>query len=105
MAIWAPASINEEPEITLIRWSVMALEDGSRHFVGARDDNTGRVSSAIREFDRKTMTGRTRSGRVYRLKGHPGFDADAYYVWQIWCMHNDIAPGTYANVTEEMTRC
>ncbi len=31
-----------------------------------------------------TRRGVTKSGRVYKLIGEPGFDADADYVWMLW---------------------
>ncbi|WP_235590033.1 hypothetical protein [Burkholderia cenocepacia] len=69
----------------------MQTEAGTRHFVG-RDprDYSGRVSSAIQEFDVVALVGRTRSGRVYKLCGPSGFDSNAEYVWNRWCHINRV---------------
>jgi len=85
MPIWRTTPVTKQPSITLIRWCVFELEDGDRHFVGYCPENReGRVSSRIAEFDPATMQGVTRSGRVYRLLGPSGYDADAAYVWNCW---------------------
>ena len=44
----------------------------------------GRVSTAVMQFDPGTMSGRTASGRVYRLQGPVGFHPDAMYVRSTW---------------------
>jgi len=76
---------------------------GELHFVGVRlDRGTGRVSSAIIEYDTVTHTGVTRSGRRYVLDGGPGADEDgeADYVWSAWCFLNQIT--AYRDVTNEI---
>ena len=95
MPIWKTLPVNQEPELSLIIWRIMQTEQGERHFVGIRDDDsTGRVSSAIVEFDAHTRRGVTRSGRVYQLCGKPGFSADAQYVWSRWCLANSVFKST-----------
>ena len=64
------------------------------HFMGyAKSDHAytgeGRVCSPVLEFDKQTMRGRTRSGRVYELVGPPGLNADALYVWNRWLNINN----------------
>lgn len=92
--IWVPAGIDETPEIRLARWSVREViinGEVSRHFVGENlTEGYGRVSSAIQEFDRATMRGRTASGRIYELVGNPGRDSDAEYTWGSWKMANEV---------------
>lgn len=88
--IWPIASISERPEVTLRDWQVFEVQQlgrasKTRHFVGyCIEDQFGQVSSAVVQFDPKTMNGVTESGRVYRLLGHPGWHSDANYVWQRW---------------------
>ena len=60
------------------------------HFNGYNyRDREGRMSSRIVEFDAERMVGRTRSGRVYELKGPPDFDLDAEYVLRRWIRFNN----------------
>jgi hypothetical protein len=100
MPIWNVAPIDEQPEIELRRWRVYETERGERHFVGQSVDTaTGRVSSAITEFDSASRTGVTRSGRRYVLLGRPGYDADAMHVWTMWSMLNSVVEAK--NVTCE----
>ncbi len=89
MPVWSVPTPGEQPN-TLENWSVYevqiaALDAPTRHAVGyAVDVGEGRVSSPIVEFDVTSRRLRTRSGRVYSLRGRPGSDADARYVWSAW---------------------
>ncbi|MBT1076558.1 hypothetical protein [Geobacter grbiciae] len=40
-----------------------------------------RISTPITSFNAETAEGVTKSGRIYKLVGNPGFDADADWVW------------------------
>jgi len=63
-------SVHEEPSVTLTEWLIVqAMDTGHLHFVGRKPDGKGRISSPIEEFDLPTMSGRTSSGRHYRLEG------------------------------------
>jgi hypothetical protein len=102
MAIWSIASVVSEPEVSIARWKVLEIDDGTRHFVGADERNfSGRVSSAIVSIDYKTLRGRTLSGRVYQLVGKPGQSDDADYVWQRWCVVNEVK--SFTDVTERFS--
>jgi hypothetical protein len=92
MPVWPIASVEDEPSTTLVRWSVWTTWPGEeRHLVGwAVEDREGRVSSAVRAFDVRTLRATTRSGRVYELRGRPGNDLDAKYVWNQWKRLNDV---------------
>ena len=91
MTMWKVEGVNGEPEIALIRWRILETESGDRHLVGAREDDfTGRVSTAITSFDPSRMMVTTRSGRTYQLLGAPGYNADAQYVWEQWCVGNGV---------------
>jgi ATP-dependent Lon protease len=96
MPIFAVAPVHEEPEETIMRWSIRevlfdAHNDKSHHLVGyISRQGKGRVTSAIQSFDRDTMRIKTRSGRVYQLDGPPGFDPDAEYVWAQWKALNHV---------------
>lgn len=93
MPVWKPGTVADEPEVVLTSWQVFEVANGDRHFCGWNvGDREGRVSSRIVEFDAARMTGRTRSGRVYRLSGRPGNDADALYVRARWLRLNGFAP-------------
>ena len=85
MPVWHVDPVDRQPEITLVRWRVFETETGARHFVGYDlQGNEGRVSSAIRQFSPKALRGITESGRLYVLKGPPGYDDNALYVWKRW---------------------
>ena len=72
----------------------------SRHVYGHDVANgTGRASSAIKEFDRETMTATTRSGRSYQLVGAPGNARIGEYAWQNWCSKNEVV--SEVDVTDE----
>lgn len=91
MPVWATIPVNDQPELTLERWSIYELLDGDRHFVGWAIENCeGRVSSRIEQFDVKTMCGVTSTGRVYKLEGRPGRNIDAEYTWNKWRVINGV---------------
>ena len=83
------ASVTEEPVAILLNWRLYQVRDhkGSRqrHLVGCvQGGSGGRVTSALVKIDLTSATAVTSSGRMYRLKGPPGFDDDADYVWKVW---------------------
>lgn len=85
MNIWPADPVSIEPEVILANWRVMEVDAGTHHFVGRNvHEQSGRVSSAIVRFDYRTMIAETRSGRIYRLQGEPGYDEDGQYVWSWW---------------------
>ena len=91
MYIWRAPSVADQPSIELVRWQILETQAGQFHFIGhdVRND-WGRASTAIREFDRTTLKGVTSSGRHYQLRGEPGTDRDALYVWSVWSVANGI---------------
>lgn len=104
MGIWKPGTIKEEPEVILNPWQIYEVESElwkgrTRHFVGYNTIyKEGRVSSAIVEFDKNTMVGKTNSGRVYKLKEESGYNADASYVWEFWKKRNKITSCKLVNI-------
>jgi hypothetical protein len=90
MPIYASAPVAEEPEASMLDWSVREVQcsynsERTQHLVGyVARRGSGRVSTAIQVFDRETMRIKTASGRVYHLQGRPGCNADAEYVWAYW---------------------
>lgn len=91
MPMWNVEDVKGEPQIVLIRWRVLETDTGERHLVGTREDDlTGRVSTAVTNFDPGRMLAATESGRIYRLRGAPGYNADAEYVWEQWCLVNGV---------------
>lgn len=90
--VWTAAPVSIVPEKWLNRWSIIKVlkvpayhEEFGFHFVGRNvEECNGAVSSKIEQFDPVTMTGVTRSGRLYRLLGLPGSDPDAEYVLSNW---------------------
>lgn len=101
MPVWRIDSVTEEPHTTLESWAVIALPNGDRHLVGyAVEAREGRVSSCIQGFDPRTLLGKSRSGRVYALRGRPGLGADAEYTWNRWRRLNDA--DTWEDVSEEV---
>jgi hypothetical protein len=103
MSVWKVASINEEPEITLTDWCVWQLPNGDRHFNGWNvNGKEGRVSSAIVYFDPRSMTGKTTSGRIYKLSGPPRTSLDGLYVWNAWCNINSINLAEMVEIMDEL---
>ncbi len=89
MPVWSTIPVDEQPELTLMQWRVFEASDGKRYFNGyAIENQEGRVSSAIIEFDSETMRGRPASGRVYQLAGRQGYSTDADYVLSAWLRIN-----------------
>lgn len=74
-------SIEDQPEITLIRWQVMRVSDGDRLVGYHVEGYEGRISTPVARFDPKTCVCTTSSGRCYQLTGVPGFDRDGSYVF------------------------
>lgn len=86
MPFWKIESVETQPSVALTSWKIFEVDGETRHFVGADScDFTGRVSSAVVEFDVSTMRGVTQSGRIYELRGNPGDSEQADYVWDKWC--------------------
>jgi hypothetical protein len=89
---------------SLRRWRVIEIvsREGthSRHVYGHDVTNdTGRVSSAVKEFDLAGMTATTQSGRIYKLVGAPGNARNGEYAWQNWCRNNGVV--SEVDVTDE----
>lgn len=79
--VWAVPAVSEQPRVRLLKWSVRDTVKG-RVFVGWDIDNQeGRVSTVIQDFDREACCGVTKSGRIYQLIGPPGCNSDAEFVW------------------------
>jgi len=86
-----PRALKDEPEVTLVNWQVFDIRwrrmgnFKTLHFVGdCVGTSGGRVSSAIQSFNKLTMQGTSRSGRVYTLSGLPGRSAEAAKIWDDW---------------------
>lgn len=87
------------PTLTLTHWSLWKTDRDELHAVGrAVETGLGQVSSALRSFDRKTMTGLSSSGRRYVLKGRPGTDLDAMFTFNAWLEMHRVP--NYRDVTE-----
>jgi hypothetical protein len=91
VAIWTVASVDAEPKLALCQWRILEAtyadpdEPATRHFIGCTVERlSGRVSSAIQVIDLETLRGVTDSGRVYELKGVPGQNLEAEYLWTVW---------------------
>jgi len=104
MTVWRVATIDEEPEIVLVDWKIWQVrfadyEEMSLHFVGySVHGREGRVSSAILEFDRDALIGKTQSGRTYKLSGKSGYNSDGEYVWARWCSINQVSEAVLFNM-------
>ncbi|WP_454826656.1 hypothetical protein [Paraburkholderia xenovorans] len=101
MPVWRVASVNDEPQLSLVHWKILETGGGVRHFAGedARDF-TGRVSTPILKFDPALRRGTTQSGRVYQLVGPDGWSDNAQYLWERFCDVNDVT--SYSDVTKDM---
>jgi hypothetical protein len=105
MSLYKPLPVDLIPELTLVNWRVFEVASTewpelTRHFVGYNlTERAGRVSSAIKQFDKDLMIGVTRSGRTYEIKGKPGHNMDGMYVWDQWCKISKITK--IKDVTDE----
>jgi hypothetical protein len=97
MPVWAIAAVNQRPQVTLTDWALFEVplngadEVWTRHLVGyASEDRQGQVSSPLQVFDPASRKAVTRSGRVYLVRGRPGLNADADYVWGRWKSHAGV---------------
>lgn len=81
-------SSDQNSEETMILWAVYEISDRGnkyRHLVGyVPDRQTGRVTSAIKHFDKNSMRLKTESGRVYKLDGEPALKDEMRPVWTEW---------------------
>ncbi len=99
--LWKVPDASIEPELTLANWQVYQTETGDCHLVGyCLERGEGRVSTAITAFDPVSCCALTRSGRSYQLRGSPGFNGDADYVWQGWKYVNSVTSAE--NVTRRV---
>lgn len=108
MAIWKASSIEETPELELVGGKIYEVsselwEGRTRHFSGYNiTEHEGRCSSAIVEFDKDKMVGRTESGRIYKLlpeKMRFSQAGDAAYVWDWYVNRNKLTD--IKDVTDE----
>lgn len=91
ISIWKVADVKDEPQTQLTQWRIFLVDGKDIHFVGYAGYE-GRVCSAVQTFDPTTRRGVTKSGRIYELIDHPGFNGDAMYVWRRWLDINDNPP-------------
>lgn len=95
MVIFAVESVEKEPKQSVVSWSVREVafvgdSERTRHLVGyVARRRSGRVTSAIKDFDKEKMTMTTARGRIYHLEGPPGFSNDGEYVWEEWKRLNE----------------
>lgn len=100
MGIWSATPIEQTPEIELAVWRIYEVSselwpEVTRHFCGYNlTEQEGRVSSAIIEFDKEKMIGKTRSGRIYKLvddKIRFSNVGDAEWVWSYFVERNKLS--------------
>lgn len=109
MPLWFNASVTDRPEFLLVSWEVheVQLQPGGEltwHVAGEVGyGGAGQVSSAIVQFDATAAAFRTKSGRVYRVRGSTGLGNEADYVWRAWLSRNPshLPP---RDVTDEVKR-
>lgn len=94
--IWPVAWVDDRPHVVLRSWKVFELNRPgvarARYFAGYNEtDGEGRASAHIVRFDPARGRGITNSGRVYELRGTPGFNLDGEYVWNRWKKINAAA--------------
>ena len=105
--IHAMEPVSVQPVSYMDYWQLIQVthQDGqrSRHLFG-RADNEGRVCSDIVAFDLKTITATTKSGRLYKVMGPPGRDADAVWIYDQWATHNKFVRVQYLTSALERLR-
>lgn len=106
MTSWSIESINDSPDVELVRWSVYEVRFASRdaptrHLVGTRRQNPfGKVSSAIVAIDPVQRLVMTESKKIYELEGDAGFVGGGDAVWHQWLAMYQLT--VYTNVTGEV---
>jgi hypothetical protein len=90
-SIWNVGTITDEPSVTLLNWTIKDTAQG-QFFVGDQVGAAGRVSTKVVEFDENTLTGRTESGRIYKLHGPSGYSSNGEYVWNYYAAANKLTP-------------
>lgn len=87
MGVTKAKPVHEEPHKVMTDWCVIQNDlTGDLHFLGRTPEGKGRISTEIQEFDPILMSGRTRTGRFYRLEGDPTNNGGfiAFTVAGIW---------------------
>jgi hypothetical protein len=80
---------SDQPIINLTKWTILEM-NGVRVFIGQEQELSHRIriSTPLIKFDPETMTGVTRSGRIYNLIGEPRpeplEDSTVRYAAGIW---------------------
>lgn len=65
-------SADEEPHVIMTDWCVIRNDlTDDLYFLGRTPEGKPRITTEIQEFEPLLMSGRTRSGRFYRLEGDP----------------------------------
>jgi hypothetical protein len=96
MPLWRNAPTAEVPAYTLVSWAAFEVQlspgaVATCHVAGEVGyGGQGQVSSPAQEFDPATASFRTRSGRLYRIRGARGLGREGAYVWQRWLDLNDV---------------
>ena len=89
MNIWRPLAVEYEPVTELTHWQILYDAATNAYFFSGWTGNEGRHSSKIVEFDLATLTGKTRSGRKYKLvPDYRGWNPDVGYVVSAWRHYN-----------------
>lgn len=84
------AGIAHKPVVILCNWQIKETVEG-KFFLGEETHNgAGRVSTVIVDFDEKTKSGRTLSGRVYELVGDSGSSSKVEYLWDCYKQINRL---------------
>jgi len=90
MPLWRVPGVDAEPEIILDAWQICKSNEDTYHFTGYHMGG-GRCSSKIVSFNLKELTGKTRSGRIYKLvEGRRGWNGDAAARASNWARFNDM---------------
>lgn len=92
-----------ETSVVMTCWSVREVpardsNPSTRHLCGVVGTD-GRVCSPIKQFDSEKKKFVTQSGKVYQVEGAPGYNNNAEYVWQQWCLVNGV--DDYVDITHD----
>lgn len=99
--IYSIGSIEQEPKTFLSYWKIYKIGDDF-HFNGIEGRfGDSRFSSKIVEFDPATLTGKTRSGRLYQLVGETGNDREAEHIANAWMQMNSVDTKTVSTVAPQ----
>jgi len=94
--------VSQAPNARLARWRAVRIGDSVCLFGWNCDRKCWRSSTSIKAICADTLSLVTKSGRIYRLVGAPGRDAEVGAYLAVWLDACGVDPATVADATEDL---